>query len=326
MSLLPRIIPYSFVLIPDDIGIFAFVGAPAAATGLHPGFSQPMAIKIGDASFQTQLQRNQMTSQADNLFKLYHAQYRDLLRFHGGGDAVRSPGFKSYDTAAKFLINADQLDTLLGGSVLSVGNGRICGTEAATEPAQVPNKTKTALDVATLLLTQGDAYHVCLFDRGLLQANAGSPYDTHNPVKHVEVTSTNLFNLLSHLAGLIDPTPGSDPARINLDTTMVVINTEFTRTPGKSGSGRDHWPDGYVSILIGGPITTRGIVGGLNASSVVVAGTDFSPTDVYGAVLLAAGIDPFASENFGVQEFTSNVNDGTEQGTRINLRQKLLGV
>lgn len=326
MSLAPRVIPYSFVLIPSDIGIFSFVGPPATSTGQHPGFSQPMLIKIGDATFQTQLQRQQMTPQADNLFKVYQAQYRDLLRWHGGGDPVRSAGFKSYDSAANFLVNASQLDTLLGGGVLNVGTGRICGTEAAVEPPQVSNKTKTALEVATLLLTQGDAYHVCVFDRGLVAANADSPYDTHNPYKHVEVTSTNLFNLLSHLAGHIDPTPGADPNKINLDTTMIVINTEFTRTPNKSGSGRDHWPDGFVSVLIGGPITSRGIAGGLNSSSLVVGGTDFSPTDVYGAVLLAAGIDPFEPENFGVAEFTANVNDGTEGGTRTNLKQKVLGV
>jgi hypothetical protein len=325
VSLMPRTIPYSFVLVPDDMGIFQFAQTPAIANGMHPGYAVPMLIKIGDNSFQTQLQRSQMTANADNLIATYQAMYRDRLRFQGMGDPIRSAGFTSYDTAVNFLLNAEDLDTLLGGSVLTVGNGRICGTEAAVEPPQTPNKTKTALEVATLLLTTGDASYVCVMDGGVRrEPNANSPYDTHYE-HHVEINSSNVFNLCSLLAAQIDAT---DPTKLNLDNVLIVIHAEFGRTPTVGGaSGRDHWPYGFVSTLIGGPITTRGILGHLDgATSMPTAGNDYSPTDVHGGVLLAAGIDPFASENFGVFEFTTpNISDGTEAGSRTNLKTKILG-
>ncbi|HVO03642.1 MAG TPA: DUF1501 domain-containing protein [Candidatus Cybelea sp.] len=322
ISLMPRAVPYSFVLVPDDIGGFQFAQVAAVTNGMHPGYAVPMLIKIGDSSFQTLLQRSQMTSEADHLIATYQGMYRDRLRFQGMGDAIRSAGFTSYDTAVNFLLNADQLDTLLGGSVLTVGNGRICGTDDPAEPAQAPNKTATALEVATLLLTTGQAAYVGVLDGGVTRV-AGTPYDTHYP-HHVETVSSNMFNLCRNLAAQID---AADPTKLNLDDVLIVIHSEFGRTPTVGGlTGRDHWPYGYVAILIGGPIASRGIEGHLDgASSMPNAGNDYSPTDVHGAVLLAAGIDPFASENFGVQEFTTNVNDGTEQGTRLNLKTKILG-
>src|SRR5258705_6770103 len=43
-----------------------------------------------------------------------------------------------------------------------------------------------------------------------------------------------------------------------LDDTMVVWGTEFGRTPGAEGTGRDHHPQGFCSFLAGG-----GIKGGI---------------------------------------------------------------
>jgi uncharacterized protein (DUF1501 family) len=286
-------------------------------------------VKVGDPSFASLLQRSQMTAQADQLIRSYQALYRDHLRFHGMGDAIRSAGFSSYDTAINFLLHAADLNTLLSGGVLNVGNGRLCGTAAAVEPPQEPNRTQTALNAATLLLTTGGARHVCIFDGGITGPGMGlRSYDTHpGPADHVTVVSSNVFNVCSGLAAQIDAT-GTDPTKLNLNDTMVLINTEFGRTPnvGVIG-GRDHWPYGYASILIGGPITSRGIEGTVDSAGFPPAAV-LSPTDVHGAVLLAAGVDPFAPENFGVGDFTTpSINsDGTEQGTRLNLKTKVLGV
>ena len=322
MSQTPRTVPYSFVLAPDNIGIFGFGPLAAIANGVHPGYAQPMLVKIGDPSFSNLLLRSQMTPQADQLIRTYQGAYRDHLRFHGMGDAIRSAGFSSYDTAVNFLLHAADLNTLLSGGVLNVVNGRICGTAAAAEPPQQANRTKTSLEVATLLLTTGGARYVCVFDGGIT-----GTYDSHDGPTHVTFTSSNIFNLCTHLAAQIDPT-GMDATKLNLDNTIIVINSEFGRTPdiGDFG-GRDHWPYGYPSVLIGGPITTRKIQGSLDAAATPAAATVLSPTDVHGAVLLAAGVDPFASENFGVGDFTTPfISDGTEQGTRLNLKTKVLGV
>lgn len=338
MDLAPRDVPYAFVLSHNDLGLFQFVDAPPVATGLHPGFSQPLLIRIGDASFQTTLQRNHMTAEADQLFEVYVAHFRDWLRWLGTGSPVRSAGFQSYDSAAKFLLNAENLDTLLGGNLLDVIDGPVCATysSALTSPTTpttpLPNRTRTALQVATHVLTTGDAKYACVFDRGLLRGAADSPYDTHTGTHLVEVNATNAFNLFTNLAELIDPT-GSDPTKLNLDEVMIVINTEFGRTPAIEFAsaaddikGRNHHPYGYVSVLIGGPIVSRGIAGALSSAGFLTAGNDYSPTDVHGAAMLAAGVDPFAGENFGVLEFTSNVHDGTEQGTRLGLKQQILGL
>jgi len=326
MDAAPRTVPYSFVLAPDDIGPFAFGPMAAVANGMHPGFAQPMLIKIGDPTFSTLLRRSQMTTQADQLIRSYQSLYRDHMRFHGMADAIRSAGFSSYDTAVNFLLHAADLDSLLSGGVLNVSNGRICGTDAVAEPPQVLDRTRTALAAATLLLTSGGARYVCIFDGGITGPGGFfRSYDTH-PDDHITVTSSNVFNVCSGLAAQIDAT-GTDPAKINLDDTMIVINTEFGRTPdvGVIG-GRDHWPYGYASVLIGGPISSRAIEGSVDATG-ISPGAVLSPTDVHGAVLLAAGIDPFASENFGVAEFTTPlISDGTEQGTRLNLKTKVLGV
>ena len=322
MSASPRTVPYSFVLTPDNIGVFQFGPLAAVANGMHPGFAQPMLVRIGDPSFASLLQRSQMTNRADELIRSYQANYRDHLRFHGMGDAIRSAGFTSYDSAVNFLLHAADLNTLLSGGVLNVGNGRVCGTAAVAEPPQVSNRTQTALNVATLLLTQGGARHVAVFDGGIT-----GTYDTHvGPSDHITFTSSNVFNLCTSLAAQIDGT-GTDPTLLSLTDTMIVIHSEFGRTPfvGLS-AGRDHWPYGYATILIGGPITSRQIQGSIDAGGMPSA-MFLSPTDVHGAVLLAAGVDPFAPENFGVADFTTPaISDGTEQGTRLNLKNNVLGV
>ncbi len=339
MDVNPREVPYSFVLSHDDLGLFNFIESPMIATGLHPGFSQPLLLRIGDGNFEDTLERSHMSDESDELIDIYNAQYRDRLRWLGVGDELRSSGYKSYDSAVKALLNADNLNALLGGNLLDVVDGPICATypssiaNPVTSSASRPNKTATALNVAVHTLTAGDGKYACVIDRGVLSNGAAnSPYDTHTNTRHAETNATNLFNLLSNLADHIDPT-GADPTKINLDNTMIVINTEFGRAPSveipgaaEGNRGRNHHPYGYVSLMIGGPITTRGIVGTLDSNGFQTVGHDYSPTDVHGAAMLAAGVDPFSSENFGVTEFTSNVNDGTEQGTRINLKETILGV
>jgi hypothetical protein len=325
MSMAPRATPYSYVLVPDDLGAFGFGESAIAANGMHPGYAQPLTIKIGDSSFQTLLQRSQMSGEADQLIRSYQATSRDHLRFHGINDPVRSSGFGSWSTAVDEVQNARNLNTLLSGVNLTVSNGRLCATNAVLEPAQAPNKVRVSLDLATMLLTSGGAQYVGVFDRGT-NNDIGSPYDTHFP-QNEQITATNLFNLCSLLADRIDAT-GADPTKINLSNTLIVIHSEFGRTPLIGvGGGRDHWPFGYAAILIGGPIGTRSIGGAIDSGGSAVANVgDFSPTDVHGAVLMAAGIDPFAPENFGVQEFSTNVSDGTETGTRAALKQKILNL
>jgi hypothetical protein len=332
-SIQPQTVPYAFVLSPDNIAGYTYVQQTAVSNGQHPGYAVPMLIKIGDASFAALLQRSQMTKQADQLLADYQAMYRDGLRFQGMGEAVRSAGFTSYDTAVNFLLHAGDLYNLFNSNnVLAVNTGPVCASNDPAIPPDQPSRTKTALDVATLLLNAGAGY-VGILDGGIRHDDAqNSPYDTHfdvygntmKPGQHIEVTSANAFNLCSCLAAKIG---ANDPDKLDLDQVMIVIHSEFGRTPniGTSG-GRDHWPPGYAAVLIGGPIVSRSINGQILADGTAEPMHSYGPSDVYGAVLMAAGIDPFASENFGVADFTALVSDGTELGTRPQLKSQILGL
>jgi Protein of unknown function (DUF1501) len=318
----PPLLPSSFVLAPANLGLDDYQATLATANGLHPGYAQPILIRVGTGTFENLLKRSGMTAQADQLISVYAGQFRDKLRFSGVGDPIRSAGFQSYETALKYLLNSPSLDNLLGGGVLSVSKGHICGTVAATEPPQNGNIARTQLQTAALLLANG-VRHVAILDGGV---DAERNYDTHTGNVHLDLTSAGIFRLCSELAAVV----GTGPGQIDLDRTMIVINSEFGRgvDPDPSG-GRDHWPYGYVSIIIGGPVRTTGIAGGLDSSGQPSAASgqpeNFTPSDLRGAMLLAAGIDPFASENFAVQDFSGAVNDGSEQGTRSALRQRILG-
>jgi hypothetical protein len=333
-SILAQTLPYAFVLSPDNIAGYTYVQQTAIANGQHPGYAEPLLIKIGDGTFAPLLQRSQMTKQADQLIADYQAMYRDGLRFQGMGEVVRSAGFTSYDTAVNFLLHAGDLYNLFNAnSVLAVNNGPVCASNDPVVPPDLPNRTKTALDVATLLLNTGAGY-VGVLDGGIRHdVTQNSPYDTHFDVdsntmkagQHIELTSANAFNLCSCLAAKIGQ---NDPDKLDLDQVMIVIHSEFGRTPmvGMSG-GRDHWPPGYAAVLIGGPIVSRSINGQLLTDGTTESNHAYSPSDLHGAVLMAAGIDPFASENFGVVEFTSLVSSsGTEDATRPQLRSQILGV
>ncbi|HKA53463.1 MAG TPA: DUF1501 domain-containing protein [Candidatus Binatia bacterium] len=152
------------------------------------------------------------------------------------------------------------------------------------------------------------------------------------------MTSTNLWNTPQTLADLInDPAAPPDPNKLNLSDTLVIINTEFGRTPFKSlggspdvtSKGRDHWPQAYVNVLIGGPITTRGVVGSISDAADLggVADITYSPTDVRAAALVAAGINPFESETFAVGQLSAPFGSATtHEQAMISLRTVILGV
>jgi hypothetical protein len=104
---------------------------------------------------------------------------------------------------------------------------------------------------------------------------------------------------------------------------MVVINTEFGRAPGTQAvTGRNHWPYGYTTALIGGPIGTKqaGLVGAIDAKGLAVGG--ITQTHERAAVLAAMGIWPFSPELFAVGGFPA----GSEAGAAKWLKQTVLGV
>ena len=77
-----------------------------------------------------------------------------------------------------------------------------------------------------------------------------------------------------------------------LDSTIVIVMSEFGRTPHHNANhGRDHWPDCW-SILIGGGGINGGVaVGASDGDGALPAGRAVSIGDVFATIYKALGID-----------------------------------
>jgi hypothetical protein len=329
----PRPLPYAYVCVPQTT-IFPTDNLEASfAVGPHGGQARPLTLRIGAGAdtFLAQLPRSTVPAGADALLDQYRAQYRQELRWRGQGDPLRSRGFIAYDASASTLVNAASLQALLTSPTVSLALRQDvpCPPLSAQNPA-IGNVPGTAIRVAAALLSAPAAQaarYVCVVDAGHREHPMGGGYDTHG-FDHAQFTAMNLWNTLSTLADVIqDPAQPPAAGRIRLDDTLVLLVTEFGRTPQRNGDGRDHWPAGYVCVMLGGRITTAGLAGSLTATHVADAAAAFTPTDLRAAAVLAAGIDPFAENAFGVGDMSQTVRDpGSEDGTSILLRRQVLGI
>ena len=304
--------PNSYVLIPANLGMDTDSFRGFFATGSHGGQYQPLTLQIPslagagatgrDEAFLEALNRTGFESSQDALLNQFAAQYRDRLR-HRALPTVRarSSTFSGYESALNTLVNAPALRTVLDTDIAPVTSTPFCVGGGSGE-----NLTRAALKTATKLLlrpeSDGGARYVGLVDGGVLGTTGGG-YDVHGIGEYPRMY-TNLWNCLSNLADVIHKpaTPAAvDPNKINLNDTLVVLNTEFGRTPdiGRSG-GRDHYPFGFVNVLIGGPVTTAGVVGTMQSDGSASPGDSYAAPDLRAALLMAAGIDPFADQNFAV--------------------------
>ena len=81
-----------------------------------------------------------------------------------------------------------------------------------------------------------------------------------------------------------------------LDETLVVFGTEFGRTPGAEGTGRDHHPQGFSAWLAGG-----GIKGGIAHGATDELGFHAVEhrhyvTDIHATVMQLMGLDSYRLE------------------------------
>ena len=278
----------------------------AAVSGTHPGISRPVVVSVGSNSFAAQLNRSAINPVTDNLFDALRGGYTDRLRWQG--QPVRSSGFGSYRVSSSMLMGAAALQQVFSGGLISISApNSICVGAPGASPMQFQPGSETELNAAAHLLSQDLARYVCVIDSGL-----GGPfsYDTHGGAMHVQHSMGNLLYLCRQIARNIYHPEFNPNGSINLDDTLIVINSEFGRTPLlSSNGGRDHWPFGYLSMSIGGPITAAngGIRGGFDSEGLPLPGHAYSPTDVRGAMLLAAGIDPFGPDGLRLEEFSASL-------------------
>lgn len=133
----------------------------------------------------------------------------------------------------------------------------------------------------------------CLLARRLVAAgvryvavNRGG-FDNHADLQNT--LPPNLGDVDQAVAALI----GDLDAQGLLASTLVLLTTEFGRTPRLNGdAGRDHWPRVFSVVLAGGG-TKRGMVlGRSNASGADPNADPVRPPDLAATVFTQLGIDP----------------------------------
>ena len=78
-----------------------------------------------------------------------------------------------------------------------------------------------------------------------------------------------------------------------LDSTLVVIATEFGRTPRINVmAGRDHWPNAFSIVMAGGGIKAGGVIGATDKIGASVTDRPITPPDMAATILSVLGIDP----------------------------------
>jgi uncharacterized protein (DUF1501 family) len=81
--------------------------------------------------------------------------------------------------------------------------------------------------------------------------------------------------------------------RGRLDKTLVVIMTEFGRTPQiGGGAGRDHFPNCYSVVFAGGGIRGGQVYGESDRIASAPKSNGSSPADVHATIFRSLGIAP----------------------------------
>jgi len=95
-----------------------------------------------------------------------------------------------------------------------------------------------------------------------------------------------------------------------LDSTLVVANGEFGRTPkiDAGGKGRDHWPHCYTSLLAGAGVRGGAVYGASDRHAAYVKDRPVSPEDFAATVLHALRIAP--ETRLSADGFTRPANGG----------------
>lgn len=290
-----RASPYSYVFATG--GISSDNVAAAASAGMHPGAARPLLIKTDNAAgFTDLLARNTVgagRAHHDALIDAYSSQYEARLRWPTG-ERVRSARTDDFNVAFTNSKRVDAISSVLAGDLFANQSGNSCGTSKSRD---IP---LMGLSAAAKLLTHPTepASYVCVSDVGLYEASGGGGYDTHTD--NARDTAVNFDHMVKSLLAIINAPGENDPKKLNLDDTLIILNTEFGRTPVAQGStGRNHHPYGYVTAFIGGP-TQKGIAGAIGPDG--KAGEYVTPAQNRIAAMLALGIWPFAQEGFAVSD------------------------
>ncbi len=316
----PRSAPHAFVLYPGLYDLGQFNADVGTAIGRHRGIARPLDLNLRYMDrILAQLARTTPTGDLEALDRAvnhYTSMYSRRLT-PPEREQVITPVLDDYLFARQSMVAAPDLTGLFDESLQRGARGEACGHE------NTPDDTEHGLAVATRLLTHPEtpARWVTSIDGGLDVAEAGLSYDTH--AFHVRDGGRNVTHAMARLAARINEPGEGDPAKLDLDRHMVLISTEFGRTPFKEGEdGLDHWPDGFVQVVLGGPVgpDQAGVVGAIGEDGVA---TDWvTPAEIRAALLQAQGIWPFSPEGFAVGDLRDVT---TERDAAMLLRERIWG-
>jgi hypothetical protein len=340
-----RAVPYAFVLYPGGAGFSGFNVGSASAIGFHPGSARPLNVTVSQDSVLAQLLSRPGLDQSDPAafdaaVSFYSQAYENRFRPNGVGKATRSLERGNYAFANYARQNANELIEVLSPppnppfpNLFAEIQGQTCAAGAAQIPTQNTDMPAMMANVARSLLTRetNRARYVNWIDTGLF-SRPEIGYDVHN--EHVLYTARSVPHTLQRLAEIIrdpnNPTPQDDQL-VDLDQTMIVINMEFGRTPYRQvpgSSGTNHWPYGYVNVIIGGPIRAddsrspgASIYGNIGDDG--YAGHFVAATENRIMVLSALGIYPFSSQSYAVADVRFSA-DEIAAATRV--RDELWGI
>jgi len=293
----------------------------ALQVGHHPPSCRPMGLRIqsldalgeGLRAIDAGVHRDRIQSMLTD----YAAAMTARLTPTGGGARVRAPVLDAYGHALGSRPQAAAMAEVLEGGSFGVRSGLACGDS-------VPQDfSGSQLRLAAHLLGLDTTRHVTVVDRAF-DAIGTDPdaYDSHE--NHVRESARKLPYLWERLIGVINEPGEGDPQKIDLDDTLVVVNTEFGRSLGAQDvTGRNHYPTAYVTLMFGGPVgaSQRGIVGAIDAAGQPVGA--LQPAETRAATLTALGINPF-----DVAAYSSDDVNGAETNAEAaeKLAQVVLGV
>ena len=281
----------------------------AVRFGANGGMWAPFLIPYDQPNVQSLLSVAR-DGRRDTLSRHYHEQYELGLTFthpSAGGERARSGALDGLLSSAS---------TAFEGAALAQALGLLVGPQTKT---LWENPSRRAIQTSVALLDANQSRYCCVVDGGVVgNSSIFSYYDQHPDLdlgEHSEFVTANLLNVLRTLWEEVDA------GRLDLDDTLVVLNTEFGRSFSKVGEGSDHCNEGFAVAFLGGPIQSGGVIGDLRfvrsddamalelTNPATAAGpggrAHLTGTDLRAAVLQSAGIHPFQSDIFEREESSS---------------------
>lgn len=325
-------VPNSYILFPSGAGFSFAAASTATAIGFHPGSSRPLTVTVTQNSQLTQLLARPglpgaYRAEFDAAVAHYVQDYTNRFRPGGVGKPTRSVERGNFGYANYARTNAEELIDVLTPDLFENQGGESCGPDFFA--GADTDMTNMQANVARSLITNPTypARYVQWIDTGIFpRPEVG--HDVHG--NHAYYSAVNISHTLEALASIIqDPNEPRDPTLIDLDRTLVVLNMEFGRTPyrqgGELGTGTNHWPYGYVNVMIGGPVRNGGgspgssVYGWIQEDGDTTAGVAqefITCAENRIMVLSAMGIYPFSSQSFAVAD-VRDTDDEAAAVTRV---------